>query len=168
MSEMSNAAVVGDDARRLRSSTTLHRSPPFSPEKKVDRVVYHGDPLALFSSRPKQSYIQALSCSNGREKIWSPAASHVLPCGCAESAVESGVNLANRGLMRYLPEDIEAMPTPPPTQHKPARPCTCDISNGQPTTGRHENGTISAEISSWRPNWDVGHVARPQRWRQLP
>ncbi len=156
MSEMSNAAVVGDDARRLRSSTTLHRSPPFSPEKKVDRVVYHGDPLALFSSRPKQSYIQALSCSNGREKIWSPAASHVLPCGCAESAVESGVNLANRGLMRYLPEDIEAMPTPPPhstSQHAPAHVTSATASPPQ--------GGMKMEQSrlKYRPGVLIGMLA---------
>jgi hypothetical protein len=37
--------------------------------------------------------------------------SHVLPRGCAKSAVESGVNLGNRGLMRYLPEALE--PDPP-------------------------------------------------------
>jgi hypothetical protein len=57
--------------------------------------------------------------------------SHVLPRGCAKSAVESGVNLGNRGLMRYLPEALD--PEPPSL----ARSRTCDISTAYPP-GRQE------------------------------
>lgn len=67
----------------------------------------------------------------------------MLPRGCVESAVESGVNLGNRGLMRYLPEVVE----PGTPLHAAARPYTCDISEGYPQR-RHENGIISAEMLS--------------------
>jgi hypothetical protein len=53
---------------------------------------------------------------------------------------------------------------PPATQ---ARPCTCDISAASPPR-RHEKGTISAEIWTWRPNWDISQVVQTPQRRQLP
>jgi hypothetical protein len=118
------------------------------------------------SARLNPSHICGLAVSLPKKnplKNLVSGSSHVLPRGCAKSAVESGVNLGNRGLMRYLPEALE----PDPPWHAPAHVTSAPSLH----QGGMRKATISAEIWPWRPNWDAHHLVQPlqtlQR-RQLP